>query len=81
MRFDSDSVWLEFLYQIAQHRMYFAEPLGKMFGTLARGAQRAKAKHPAAPPVTFDHSVAGSSCRGGIDAEHSEEHASRSRGL
>ena len=80
-RFDRDTLGLEFLDQFAEHRVYFTEPLGKMFGTLARGAQRAETEHPAAPPVTFDHSVAGGSCSGGIDAEHPEGRPVRSRRL
>src|SRR6266853_6286414 len=71
--FDRDTLRLEFLDQIAQHRVYFAEPLGKVLGTLARGAQRAEAEHPAASPVTFDHAITGSSCRRGINAKHPEE--------
>jgi len=71
----------KFFDQFAEHRMDFAEALGKMFGTLARGAQRAEAQHPAAPPVTFNHSVASGSCRGGINAEHPEEDTARSRQL
>src|SRR6202030_291010 len=79
--FDRDTLRLEFLDQTAQHRVYFAKPLGKMLGTLARGAQRAEAEHPAAASVAFDHAVAGGSRRGGINAEYTEEGAVRSKGL
>ena len=80
-RFDRDAVRLEFLDQIAQHRVDFAEPLGKMFRSLARGAQRAETQHPAAAPVAFDHAVAGGSGSGGIDAQHTEEIAVHLRRL
>ena len=41
-RFDGDSVRLKFLDQRSQQGMNFAQALGKMLRTLARGAQRAE---------------------------------------
>jgi hypothetical protein len=52
-----------------------------MLGTLARGAQRSEAEHAAAAPVTFDHAIAGGSCRGWINAEHPEKIPVRGCGL
>jgi hypothetical protein len=77
--FDRNTLRLKFLDQIAQHRVYFAEPLGKVLGTLARGAQGAEAEHPAAASITFDHAITGSSCGGGINAKDPEERAIRSK--
>jgi hypothetical protein len=69
---------LKFIDQLSKHGVNLAEALRKMFGAFARGAQRAETEKVAAAAVAFDHAVSCGSCRGGIDAEDTQELAFRS---